>query len=274
MRKITKIFLLVVLAVVIIAAVYLYPRYLDKEEPVDLVVNEPAKQPEVVLDVETSSEQTEITEEIEDKLPETEEKLEPLSASHKLEAPFIPQAPYHDWSEPWQNACEEAAILVAHHYLKGNQVVSKEQVKKELQDMINWQMKYYGTHKDLKAAEVVEVIEKYLGYENVEVTYDISIEDIKREVAAGNPVIIPAAGRELNNPNFTAPGPVYHMLTVIGYTEGRIITNDPGTRKGKDFTYTYQNFYDSIHDYVDGASKKNPGLMGQGRRAMVVIYPD
>ena len=265
MKKITSIILLIALAVLVVAAVYLYPRYLTKEESVDLVFNDLAKQAEVVLDVEKENTNDQKLE------TEEEEKLEPLPASKKLEAPFIPQAPYHDWSEPWQNACEEAAILVTHHYLQGNKAVDKAQVKKELQAMINWQMKYYGVHKDLKAAEVAEVIREYLGYENVEVTYDISIEDIKREVVAGNPVIIPAAGRELNNPNFTAPGPVYHMLTVIGYTETKIITSDPGTRKGKDFIYTYQNFYDSIHDYVDGAGKKNPGLMGQGRRAMVVV---
>jgi len=264
MKKLTKILVLVSLVAAIIAVVYLFPRYLTKEE-VDLAVNGSAKQAEVALGVEKENANNQ-------KL-EIEEKSESLPISYKLEAPFIPQAPYHDWSEPWQNACEEAAILVAHHYLQGNTTVVKEQVKKELQDMINWQMKYYGVHKDLKMAEVAEVIEKYLGYENVEVTYDISIEDIKKEIAAGNPVIIPAAGRTLNNPNFTAPGPVYHMLTVIGYTKTKIITNDPGTRNGKDFTYTYQNFYDSIHDYVDGANKKNPELMGQGRRAMIVVKP-
>jgi len=261
MLKITKILLLVVAAVAIVAAIYFYPRYISPEEPVSLEIAEQEEPAEVVLDVDNEAKDEETKE---------EEKPEPIPTSHRLTAAFIPQAPFHDWSEPWQNTCEEAALLVAHHYIQGSKSVSPAQVKQEIQAMLNWQDKYYGTHKDLVAAEVAEMAREYLGYENVEVAYDITIEDIKREVAADNPVVIPAAGRTLNNPNYTAPGPVYHMLTVIGYTESTIITNDPGTRKGAGFTYTYNNFYNSIHDFVAGANAK-PALMAEGRRAMVVV---
>ena len=256
MSKPTKILLLVAAAAIIAAAVYFYPRYISTEELVDLEGSQENMESEASLDIE--DEKLKI------------EQSKPLPASYRLDAPFIPQAPFHDWSEPWQNACEEAALLVAHHYIQGDKSVPPAQVKQEILAMLDWQDKYYGTHKDLVAAEVGEMAEQYFGYEDVAVTYDVTIEDIKREVAAGNPVVIPAAGRTLNNPNFTAPGPVYHMLTVIGYTESTIITNDPGTRLGAGFTYTYDNFYNSIHDFVEGANA-NPALMEQGRRAMIVV---
>jgi hypothetical protein len=55
-----------------------------------------------------------------------------------LEVPSTSQAPYSDWSEPWQNACEEAAILIVHHYLLGEKNnIPKETAKKELQGMID-----------------------------------------------------------------------------------------------------------------------------------------
>ena len=47
----------------------------------------------------------------------------------------------------------------------------------------------------------------------------------------GVPVLLPAAGRLLRNPYFSGQGPLYHMLVVKGYTrDGKIITDDPGTR--------------------------------------------
>lgn len=205
--------------------------------------------------------------------PKTEDGNEKnLPAEKILEVPFTSQAPYTDWSEPWQNACEEAAVLIVHHFLlgDGDKVIPKEQVTKELQEMINWQIKNYGTHRDLKAEEIANFTRKYLGYKNVKVIYDISIEDIKNEIAEGNPIIIPVAGRVLDNPNYAAPGPVYHNLVATGYTKDKIITNDPGTRKGKKFTYTYDNFYKSIHDFVEGANE-NPEKMLQGKKVMIVI---
>jgi len=42
------------------------------------------------------------------------------------------------------------------------------------------------------------------------------------------------------------------MLVAIGYDETSIITNDPGTRQGSHFAYTYQAFFDSAHDWVTG----------------------
>lgn len=267
MKKRIKIALLASIAIAIAALVYFYPRQQAPEEAVDLEDNQSQEQIEATLDLEDNSKEAS-SEQPPVKLEEPEPK--PLPSSHQLTAAFIPQAPFHDWSEPWQNACEEAALLTVHHYIQGDKSVSPAQVKQEIQAMLNWQDKYFGSHKDLVAAEVAEMAREYLGYENVEVAYDVTIEDIKREIAANNPVVIPAAGRTLNNPNFTAPGPVYHMLTVIGYTESTIITNDPGTRKGAGFTYTYDNFYNSIHDFVAGANQQ-PALMKQGRRAMVVI---
>jgi hypothetical protein len=83
-------------------------------------------------------------------------------------------------------------------------------------------------------------------------------------------VIIPAAGRALDNPNYTVPRPIYHNLVVIGYTRDKIITNDPGTRSGAGFSYTYDNFDQSIHDFVEGADK-NAEKMLQGKKAMIVI---
>ncbi len=186
-----------------------------------------------------------------------------------LEAVFVPQAPFKDWNEPWQNACEEAAILNAYYYLENIKTIAPERVRDDLQQMIDWELKYFGSHKDLQIAEVATVIEKYLGYEYKIIKIE-SLEAIKSEIANGNPVIIPAAGRVLENKHFTPPAPVYHMLTVIGYTEEKIITHDPGTQFGANFEYSHYNFYESIHNFVTGANA-DPDLMLTGEKLGIIL---
>jgi hypothetical protein len=69
----------------------------------------------------------------------------------------------------------------------------------------------------------------------------------------GVPVIIPASGKELQNPNFRNGGPPYHMLVMKGYlADGRWIVNDPGTRKGADYLYGKQLLLNAVHDWNGG----------------------
>jgi hypothetical protein len=84
----------------------------------------------------------------------------------------------------------------------------------------------------------------YFGYrpEEIRILRKATILDIKQHVAQGYPVIAPTYGRALKNPYYTPPGPEYHMVTVIGYTRDRIITNDVGTKRGKDYTYDLETF--------------------------------
>jgi len=218
----------------------------------------------------TLEELKEVEEIKEEEVPEEVKEELLIPDEINIDVPFTSQAPEANWDEPWQNACEEAALMMVHHFWQGKKSFTKEEANQEILDMIDWQIKNYGSHRDLFVEKVAQLAKNYYGYKRVEVVYDITIEDIKREVAQGNPVIVPAYGRMLDNPNYTQPGPIYHMLVVVGYTPKIIITNDPGTRKGDEFQFSYENFYDAIHDWVEGA-KEDPDLMKKGRKAMIVI---
>ncbi len=197
-----------------------------------------------------------------------------IPESINLDVPFTCQAPHQNWDMPWQEACEEAALMMIDHYIKkdyGNVEMPKDQANTEIVEMVDWQEKNWGGHYDLTAEEIAELVRDYYGYENVEVKYDITVDDIKEEVGQGNPVLLPSAGRMLANPHFTAPGPVYHALVVVGYDENGFITNDPGVWQGYKFRYSFDNLYNSIHDFVEGTSKANPDPLLQGRQVMVVI---
>ena len=93
-----------------------------------------------------------------------------------------------------------------------------------------------------------------------------TVADLKAYIDAGRPVIVPAAGRELGNPFFSGEGPIYHMLVVRGYTEDTFITNDPGTRHGKNYSYNIDTFMEAIGDWEG----HNPA---SGAKRVIIVTP-
>lgn len=206
--------------------------------------------------------------ELEDLVKKKVRKSAPIPESINLDVPFTSQAPYEDWSEPWQNACEEVAIMMVHHFYQGENYLSKEQASQEILDLVAYQEQNWGGLRDLNAEEVAQLAKEYYGYtdDNIEVIYDITMDDILQEVGLGTPVIVLNAGRLLGNPEYTQPGPVYHLLVIKGYTPSVVITNDSGTRGGHGYQYAYDVLYNAIHDYVE------PDIT-QGRKVMIVMRP-
>jgi len=194
--------------------------------------------------------------------------LPPLPSQVKLEVPFLCQAPFGNWDQPWQDACEEAAIIIAMHYVNG-QALDKNIGNQEILDLIAFQYQKYGGHHDLTAKMAAQLIKDYYHFTNYALFYKFNIDDIRTALAQGNLVIAPMAGRQLNNRYFSRPGPVYHYVVFIGYDEARkeFITNDPGTKRGRGFRYKYNNAYNAIHDWA--GSKEN---IASGKKAMLVIF--
>ena len=132
---------------------------------------------------------------------------QPLPAKTYLPAPFLCQAPQGNWSQPWQDACEEATLWMAMKYVG---VVQRDSSTggQEILKLVAFQKKAQGGHFDLSAKQTAQLIKDYYHYNSVSVRYDVSIADIKQELVKGNLVVAPMAGQLLNNPSFTPPGPV------------------------------------------------------------------
>ena len=191
----------------------------------------------------------------------TEKK--PLPAEINLKVPFTPQAPHANWELPYGEACEEASALMVHYFFE-KKTFTKESADKEIKKLVDFQNKKYGFYKDSTADETARFIKDYWKYKKVRVL-PATIDAIKQELAAGRPVIIPAAGRLLGNPNFRRPGPLYHMLVVKGYTkDGKFITNDPGTRRGANYIYDQKVLMNAIHDW-------NGGDVNNGKKVIIVV---
>ena len=203
----------------------------------------------------------------------------PSASAINLAVPFSSQAPRGDWSLPWQEACEETSALLVDAFWRGV-TPSVEQVETGIETLVAWQQAHFGYYKHTTAAQTAQMIRGVYGYTRVDVRYDVTIADIVREVRAGRPVIVPLAGRLLENPYYTSPGPVYHMLVVKGFTaSGDIITNDVGTRHGRNLTYAPSVFFNAMHDVPTGGDEWPADVdfvsyVQSGRRAIIVVYPN
>ena len=179
--------------------------------------------------------------------------------SHNLHIPFTPQAPHANWDMPYQEACEEASVYMTSLYFTGDErdKIPADEADAEILKLVEWQNERFGYYKDTTADEVLIILREYYKLD-AHVIDDPSVEQIKAAVADGRPVIVPAYGKELPNPYFTGDGPLYHMLVIKGYTETEFITNDPGTRRGAEFTYKYDEVMNVIHDWNNGDVPNGP----------------
>ena len=180
-----------------------------------------------------------------------------------LDVPFTSQAPEKNWEEPWQDACEEAAVLMLDAYYNdyGLSVLS---VKDEILKMVEWE-EGQGWGGSIVIEKVKQFAEKFqISNFKFQIVEDPTVEDIKQYIANGNPVLVVASGKDLPNPHFKDGGPDYHALIIRGYTEDSFITNDPGTQFGKNFQYNYNDLMSAIHDWNDGDVKN-------GRSVILVI---
>ena len=155
-------------------------------------------------------------------------------------------------------------MILVQWWQEDHSTISAQTMDDEILKMVDWQVKTWGSHKDLTVKETAEMAKEFYSL-NLTPKYGITIEDIKKQIVQDNPVIIPTAGRLLGNPYFRSPGPIYHMLVVIGYSGNNIIVQDIGTKRGEHYQYNAQVLYNAIHDW-----NGSPDNIESGRKAMLV----
>lgn len=185
-------------------------------------------------------------------IPPASEPAIPLSAN--LALPFTSQAPTGNWDVVHEDTCEEASIYMVAQYFDGvaEGVMNSTTSDNAMLALVTYEDAHeYGY--SVSAAELKAIIEDYYdGKYEVNIIDNPTADDIKAFINDGYPVIVPAAGQQLGNPFFTGDGPLYHMLVIRGYEDGRFITNDPGTRHGENYTYAEDVLMSAIHDWNNG----------------------
>ncbi|MDO8559517.1 MAG: C39 family peptidase [bacterium] len=162
--------------------------------------------------------------------------------------PFAPQAPYAVWDELHNEACEEASMLMADAFFSGASL-NAHLMEQGILNLAKWEaVNGYGV--DVTAAETALILRDYFQL-SAAVESDPTAESIRGHLSAGRLVLLPLAGRDLGNPYFRQPGPLYHMLVVRGHDPERreFVTNDPGTKRGEQYRYAETTLLSAVHDW-------------------------
>lgn len=216
-------------------------------------VDDPVVDRTFTLPLENDSMTGSIVEE-DDGETEPSQPHEGIPESFNLAVPFTSQAPHANWDLPYQEACEEASVLMAVSFFNrhGVDLSTADSADREILSLVDFQTDRYGFYLDTTAQETVRFGSAM--YEHLEwgVIDNPTIDQIKAEIASGSLVLVPAAGRELGNPFFSGEGPLYHMLVIRGYTKEKFITNDPGTRRGEEYVYDQEVIMSAMGDWNNG----------------------
>ncbi len=198
------------------------------------------------------------------KLLQPVEQAPAVKDSAILPVPYTLQGPLNNLNIH-EESCEEAAALMYHYFLEGqltfngSTVITPQLANDEMLKMKAWEVKNYGSEPDLSIERLGQFMRQYYGYK-YQVFKNITVNDIKREISAGHPVMVPVMTHALKNPHY-GPISVYHILVLKGYNPQNVIVNDSGV-SGESIQYSW----DILFQAIDAQTPK----MDQGR-VMVVV---
>jgi hypothetical protein len=210
------------------------------------------------------------TKKLQKKIVRKNTKAKLTSAEINNGVPFVYQAAAGSWLNPMlADGCEEAAVIMAKMWYSGLSM-NEDQKHDEIIALSQFELSRFGFYQDTSAADTATLAKEYYNIPSV-LKYDITAEDLKRAVSAGNIAIITISGQRLDNPHYGNPGPPRHTIVVIGYdpSSDEFIVNDPGTRFGQRQRFSSARIKKSLQDYTSG----NHGHLTD-RTAMIEIAKD
>jgi len=93
---------------------------------------------------------------------------------------------------------------------------------------------------------------------SVKAMVDYSETDLKQALASDHPILLPINAKLLNNPKYLNGGPLYHMIVVRGYHNGKFIVNDPGTESGNGNEYSFDVLKNAAADWNQTSQSMDP----------------
>jgi len=160
---------------------------------------------------------------------------------------FFSQAPLWIRDQPYQDACEEASLLIWQYYLK-DKTKTKKEYNKDLLVMVELEMQLLGYFKSTTIMETKQVINKRDPTINARIIENPSINDLEKEISQNHIIIAPLYGKWLWNPHYALWWPDYHFLVIKWYTRDQFITHDVWTLKWENRYYDKSLIMNNIHD--------------------------
>jgi len=178
--------------------------------------------------------------------------------SYLIKTAFIQQAPEKNWDQPWQDSCEEAALLTVDYFYRQLAPSLKEQ-KQAILKMIEYENSR-GFAPDVNLLQMAQIASEYLNYQTKIIDQPI-LDHILSYLVKNIPVIVPVSCKTLfqENHHFNNGGPWYHHIVILGYDhpKGQFIVHDVGTRFGAYYRYSYNLLLSSIHDFPPSLKKED-----------------
>ena len=173
--------------------------------------------------------------------------------SVELKVPYTSEIPTNSWLAPWNNACEEASLVMVKGYYFGYENISKKIAAADMLPLFKIENKIFGGNANTNAIQTAKLINEYTDI-TATIKKNPTLEEIKNELTQGRPVIAMLYAKNLPNPNhrWRAGGSYYHVLVLIGFDEStkEFITHDSGDAvTGSGYRYTYDVIMDNLHDY-------------------------
>jgi len=180
-----------------------------------------------------------------------------------LSVPFTSEVPDGQWIKPWNNACEEASIVMVQEYYAGKNKMTKTEAKNLMNPLFKIEDKIFGSNADTDAFRTNKLINEYTSFGS-KIVDNPTLDDIKKELKAGRPVITFHYAKDIPNSNhrWRAGGSYYHVMVIVGYDDNteEFITNDSGDPStGLDYRYKYDIILSTLHDF-NHQTRKADGL--------------
>lgn len=170
-----------------------------------------------------------------------------------LDVPFTTQVPLGEWNDPRQrDGCEETSLVMAMMWVQGLRL-TPEQIRLNIVGMSDYEQYFYGYFQDSSAEDTARLMRDYFNYPYVTVRHQVSVADIKEELASDHLALVPLNPRIISTTLFNS-ATINHMVVVVGYddTTNEIIYHDPLHANGAFVRTAQSTFQKAMADYPSG----------------------
>jgi hypothetical protein len=176
--------------------------------------------------------------------------------------PYTVQAPTGNWDAAHEEYCEAAAVLMVGRYYRGdkypNDKIPPSEADAAMAQIVQYERQTWPGVLDLSLDKVGQTGNQF--YNLQPTVRPATLDNVKKAIADGNPVIIPVMthggpGNTKISPYYSA-GNVYHVIVLIGYDSQKLYSDDAGISQGQNYPYTW--------DVLSAAMQAQQQHMGQG----------
>ena len=160
---------------------------------------------------------------------------------------FFSQAPYWNWNQPYQDACEEASLLIWYYYIKWLNK-NKSEYNKDLLKMVQLEMDILWYFESTTIMEMKQIINTRDPNIKAKIIEHPTVRDIEKEISQNNAVIAPFYGKGINNPHYALWWPEYHFMVIKWYDKDNFITHDVWTIRWSNRHYNKKLIMENLHD--------------------------